>query len=70
MKDAKPFVCVVLIEHTKEFTWNKNELRKLYYENHSWLRRYNDTISDTWMIDDVMTLKTTFEVKNLEKTFN
>jgi hypothetical protein len=69
MEDSKLFVRVVLTEHTEEFTWNEGGLRKLYNKNRGWLKRYNDTISDTWIIDDNMTLKMTFKVEDLEENF-
>jgi hypothetical protein len=69
MKDSKPFVRVVLVEHTKEFVWNEDKLKKLYDRNCGWLKKYNDIISDTWFIDTDAILKTTFKVKELEKNF-
>jgi hypothetical protein len=55
--DSKTFICVTLIEHVKEFTWNEDELRKLYNGNHHRLREYDDIILDTWFMDD-MALRT------------
>jgi hypothetical protein len=40
--DSKFFVCVVLIEHTKEFTWDESKLEKLYNKNRDWLKEYNN----------------------------
>jgi hypothetical protein len=69
MKDAKPFVHVALVEHTKEFTWNKNRLRKLYNKNLDRLKEYDDAISDTWIMDDNIAFKTTFNVRDLKGSF-
>src|SRR5690606_21765055 len=73
MKDSKPFAHVALIEHADEFTWKEDELRKLYYEDSWWFREYNDTItvtvSDMWLIDDNMTLKTVFRAKYAKRNF-
>jgi hypothetical protein len=63
------YVYVALIEHAREFTWNENELRKLYYENCWRLKEYNGTLSDIWLVDDDVTLKMSFEVKNLKGNF-
>jgi hypothetical protein len=68
MKDAKPFACVILIEHTKEFTWNENKLKELYYKNRSWLKEFGGTTSYTWFMDNHMVLKTTFIAKDLKRT--
>jgi hypothetical protein len=69
MKDSKPFIYVVLVEHAKEFTWDENELRKLYDKNHSRLKECDATISDTWFIDDNVALKTSFKVRGLKGDF-
>jgi hypothetical protein len=68
VKDAKPFVYAVLIEHTKELIWNEDKLKRLYYENHNRFKECDDTISDTWYMDDNMTLQTTFRVGDLKRT--
>jgi hypothetical protein len=66
MKNAKPFAYVVLIEHTKEFVWSEDELKKFYYENHGWLKEYDDTISDTWIMNNNMILETSFSIRYLK----
>jgi hypothetical protein len=58
---------VLLIEHTKTFTWNRDILNKLYYENHDRLKKSIDTISDKWLIYNNMVLKTTFSVRGLRE---
>jgi hypothetical protein len=66
---SEPFVHVVLVEHTKEFTWNEDALKKLYYGNHHQFWGYDDVISDTWFIDDNMALRTAFGVRDLKGNF-
>jgi hypothetical protein len=65
MKDSKLSLHIALVEHSKKFTWNEDELKQLYYKNRSWLKGYNDTRSDTWIVDDTI-LKTTFNVRDLK----
>jgi hypothetical protein len=67
--DSKSFVYIVLIEHIKEFTCNEEALKKLYYENHDQFKEYDDTISDTWLVDSNVVLKTTFSARSLKKNF-
>jgi hypothetical protein len=69
VKDSKPFIYVVLIEHTKGFTWNEDELRKLYNKNHNRLKEHNDTMSDVWFIDDEIALKISFKIIGLKANF-
>jgi hypothetical protein len=69
VKDSKSFVYETLVEHVKEFTWDENELRKLYNKNHSRLKEYNSIMSDRWLIDNNMVLKTSFEVRGLKGNF-
>jgi hypothetical protein len=66
VEDSKLFVLLALIEHTKEFTWNGDELKKLYYKNRLWLKRYVSTTLDIWSMDNNMALKTTFRVRDLQ----
>jgi hypothetical protein len=67
--DSKFFVCVVLIEHTKEFTWDESKLEKLYNKNRDWLKEYNDTTIVTWFMDNNIVLKTAFRVRGLKNNF-
>jgi uncharacterized protein YeaC (DUF1315 family) len=69
MKDSVPSAHVTLVEHAKEFTWNEGELRKLYDKNHDRLKRYGNTMLDTWLINDHMILKTSFGVRELKENF-
>jgi hypothetical protein len=68
-KNAKPFACAVLLEHTKEFTWNEVKLEKLYNKNHDWLKEYEkyDAISDTWLVGNHIVLKTLLRVRGLKE---
>jgi hypothetical protein len=47
VKNARIFAYVALVEYAKEFTWNEDKLKKLYYKNHGRFKEYNDIISDT-----------------------
>jgi hypothetical protein len=69
VKDAKSFVYVALVDDTKVFTWDEDKLKKLYNKNCGWLKKYNDTMSNIWLVDDNTTLKMTFNVKNSRKDF-
>jgi hypothetical protein len=68
VKDDKFAVYVASVEHTREFIWNEDKLRKLYNKNYSRLNGYDDTISDTWLVDNNIVLKTTFNARVLERT--
>jgi hypothetical protein len=69
IKDTKLSLYAALTEHAEEFTWSEDALRKLYYENRDWLKEYDDTISDTWLVNDNMTLKTTLNTEDLKRAF-
>jgi hypothetical protein len=56
---------ILLVKHASAFTWNEDKLRKFYYENRDRLKEYTDTISDTWLMDDNMILKTSFSARDL-----
>jgi hypothetical protein len=62
----KLYANVLLIEHTKVFTWNEDSLNKLYHNNHSRLKVYTDAISDTWLMNNNMTLKMTSSTRVLK----
>jgi hypothetical protein len=66
VKKARHFAYIALVEHTKALIWNEDKLKKLYYENYDQLKEYNDTISDTWLVNNNMVLKTTFSARDLE----
>jgi hypothetical protein len=66
VKNSKLFAYVTLVEHTKEFTWNEDKLKKLYDKNHDHLKEYGSTISDAWLMNDDMVLKTTFSANDLK----
>jgi hypothetical protein len=67
MRDSKPSAHVVLVKHTKEFAWNEDKLKKLYYENHDRLKEYDDTISATWLMDNNITLKAGFSIRDSDE---
>jgi hypothetical protein len=66
-KDTEPFAYITLIESSKEFIWNGGEFKRLYYENRSWFKKYNGTISNVWLVNDNMVLKTTFNARDLKR---
>jgi hypothetical protein len=70
LKDSRIFLRVVLVEHTKEFTWNEDKLKKLYDKNCGWLKEHDNTISDAWLVDDNMILKTSFRARVLKGNFD
>jgi hypothetical protein len=67
--DSKLSLYVVLIEHAKEFTWNEDKLKRMYYENHNRFKEYDDTISDIWYIDDNITLKMSLTLRGMKGNF-
>jgi hypothetical protein len=67
--DTKSFARIVLVEHTKEFTWDEDKLKRLYDKHCGWLKEYDHTISDTWLVNDSVTLKTSFEIRVLKGNF-
>jgi hypothetical protein len=67
--DSKPLICVVLVEHTKEFTWSEDVLKKLYDNNRDWIKEYSDPVLNTWFMDDNMVLKTSFKARGLKDNF-
>jgi hypothetical protein len=69
VKDSEHFLYVVLIEHAKEFTWNENKLKEFYNKNHSRLKKYDDASSDAWLMDNNITLTTSFKVRGLKGNF-
>jgi hypothetical protein len=69
VKNSTPFVRVALVEHAKEFTWDKYELQKLYDKNYGWLKKCDDVTSYTWFMGDNMALKTLFRARVLEGKF-
>jgi hypothetical protein len=69
VNDVKSFVYIALVEHAKAFTWNEDELRRLYNKNYHLLREYDDMISNMWLIDDDMTLKTSLKLVGQKGNF-
>jgi hypothetical protein len=68
VKDSKSFAYMALVKHTKELTWNEDKLGKLYNKNRDLLKEYDNAISDIWLMDNHMVLKTTFNARDLKRT--
>jgi hypothetical protein len=66
VKDSKPFTHIKFVEHTKELTWNENDLKKLHSMNCNYFAIYDSTTLDTWLVDNNMTLKPTIRARILE----
>jgi hypothetical protein len=60
------YTYVTLVEHAKAFIWNRDKLNKLYHEGYDRLKERTDITSDTWLVDNNMTLKMTFCARDLE----
>jgi hypothetical protein len=69
VKDFKHLTRVVLVEHTKEFTWNEDRLKEFYDKNCDLLKEYDNTVSDAWLMDDNTILKTSSKVEVSEGNF-
>jgi hypothetical protein len=54
---------------TLQFAWNEDKLKILYDKNRGWLKEYDNTISDTWLMNDNMVLKTAFKVRDSKENF-
>jgi hypothetical protein len=67
VKNAKSFAYVALVERIKEFTWDKDKLKEFYNKNYDQLKKYSDTISDTWLVDNDMILKAKSKVKSSKR---
>jgi hypothetical protein len=53
----------LLIKHSNTITWDESKLKKLY-SMHLNLLRNNHVVRDTWLLDDVIVLKTMLRQKN------
>jgi hypothetical protein len=67
MKYPKSFAYIVLLKNIRGLEWNEEKLKKFYNENHDRLKRYSNSTSYKWLIDDKTVLKTTFEVNNSKR---
>jgi hypothetical protein len=63
-RSKKLYADVLLVEHDKEFVWNDEGLLDLRLENFERFRLYTDSATETWSLDDNMTLMTTFRIIN------
>jgi hypothetical protein len=68
-KDSKPFLHIALVEHAKEFTWNEDELRKLYDKNRGWLKEYDNVTSNVWLMNNNMVVKMVSKVRGIKENF-
>jgi hypothetical protein len=66
ISESKLYTYITLVGHTKAFTWNRDKLNKLYHKNYDRLKERTNITSDTWLLDDNMTLKMTFCARDLE----
>jgi hypothetical protein len=69
VKDSKPSIYVALVKRTKAFAWDEDKLKKLYDKNLDRLKEGRNTISNTWLMDDNETLKTTSSVNGFNEYF-
>jgi hypothetical protein len=69
VKDSKLSAYVVLVKHDKEFIWNEDNLKKLYYINHNLFKEYDDIVLDTWLMGDNIVLKTIFKAWRSKRNF-
>jgi hypothetical protein len=67
VKDSKSFVCVLWVEHTKAFTWDKDKLKKLYNKNLNWFKEFDYFRINTWIMDNHIALKTIFNASDLKR---
>jgi hypothetical protein len=68
VENSTPFVYITLVEHTKNFTWNEDKLKKLYDKNFNWFKKYNSTISVARLMYDNMILRMTFRTRYSKRT--
>jgi hypothetical protein len=67
VKDSRPLICAVLVEYAKEL--NEDKLKRLCYENHNRFKEYDDTILDTWYMDDDTTLRILLKLRGMKGNF-
>jgi hypothetical protein len=60
--DDKPkiYTNAILIKHNNTITWDEDKLRKLH-SMHRALRRFDQIIKDTWLLDNATALVTTLK---------
>jgi hypothetical protein len=54
----------MLVKHDKEFDWDKDNLEELHRKNINRFRLCPDPVTETWSLDDNITLMTTYEIMN------
>jgi hypothetical protein len=60
----KLYADVLLVERDKEFDWDKDNLGEFYNKNSNRFRLCPDFATETWLLDNNMTLMTTSEIIN------
>jgi hypothetical protein len=68
-KNSELFVYATLVERAKEFTWDEDKLKKLYHENHSQIKKYDDATSYKWFINDNVALKMSSKANDFKRKF-
>jgi hypothetical protein len=66
---SRSSVHIVLLKNIKGFKWNEEKLKKFYNKNYDRLVRYDDSTLYKWLLDDMMILKTAFEVMYFKRNF-
>jgi hypothetical protein len=61
---------VLLVEHDKGFDLDKDDLEELYRKNFDRFRLCPDSATETWLLDDNTSLKTTFKTMNEDYILN
>jgi hypothetical protein len=60
----------LLVEHDKVFDWNRDNLEEFYNKNINRFRLCSDSATEAWLLDDNVTLMTTFEIMNNDRTLD
>jgi hypothetical protein len=61
---------VLLVEHDNEFDWNKDNLKYLYHKNFSRFKWFHGSVTETWSLNNNITLMVTFEIMNEGRLLN
>jgi hypothetical protein len=69
-KSKELYADVLLVECDKRFVWDEDNLEKLYDMNFKQDRLFSDTTTKTWLLDNNITLMTTFEIMNEDRILN
>jgi hypothetical protein len=63
----KLYADVLLVVHDKGFDWNRDNLEEFYNKNSNRFRLCSDSATETWLLDDNVTLMTTFGIMNNDR---